>query len=184
MNLSQSYIHLNLQALSHKKLMCWHSRRSQTWGITDCHLHWFLEDLSLVSITKLDPALLSFRITYTIPIPQMSARKLSWTISVWRQQLFCSGALQQGIHISSLEELFFLYLPKENNAWLLPHTSCHPHNQTLWLNCLAQTEFKHWTLNSICVTTVWRYQHRWGEPSTAPKVLRLEHPISHLARAE
>lgn len=55
------------------------------------------------------------------------------------------------------------------------------HITKLCLNCLAQTESKHWTLNPICVTTVWRYQHRWGEPSTAPKVLRLEHPISHPA---
>lgn len=63
----------------------------------------FLEDLSLVNITKLDPALLSFTITYTIPIPQMSARKLCWTTSIWRQQLFCPGALKQGTQISCLE---------------------------------------------------------------------------------
>lgn len=41
----------------------------------------FLEDLSLLNTTKLDPALLSFRISYTILIPQISARKLSWTAS-------------------------------------------------------------------------------------------------------
>lgn len=114
-----------------------------------------------MSTTKLDPALLSFRITYIIPIPQMSARKLSWASSGWKQQFFCSGALKQGIHISGLEELFFLYLPKENKAWVLPHTSCHPHNQTLWLNCLAQTEFKHWTLNLCDHSVKVPEQVRW-----------------------
>lgn len=31
---------------------------------------------------------------------------------------------------------------------------------------------------------MWRYQHRWGEPSTASKLLKLEHHISHPARAK
>lgn len=139
---------LNLPALSQNKWMCQRSKRSQSWGVTDCCLCCCFRKTCHLNVIKLNLTLLSCRITFTISTAQTSTGKLPWTTSVrdlplWRQHLTCPGALKQGICISGFEGLSFLYVPKENKTCLLHPNPCHPPNQTLQLNCLAQPDFKH-----------------------------------------
>ena len=162
--------------------MCWRSKRSRTWGVTVCHLYCSFRKTCHLNVLKLDLALLSFRIVFTLSVTQTSTAKLPWTTSVrdlplWKQHLLCPRTLKKGIHISGLEELSFLYAPMEKKTLLLPPILCHPPNQTLWLNCLAQSDFNHWTLNPAYVTTAWGYQHRWTLRST--RSAEAGAPISH-----
>lgn len=101
---------------------------------------------------------------------------LSAGSALWRQHLFCPGALKQGICVSGPEKLSFLYAPKEKKMWLLLPNPCHPPDQallTVWLTQISNTEL---------LTRSMLRQHEATSTGKRPAALRLEQPIGHPAR--
>lgn len=153
--------------------MCWCSKRSQTWGVTDCHLYG-----SFRMTCHRNPVVIQdcfHRISSSNEYRKASMNHLSLgSAPVEATSLLPWSSQRRNTHFWPWRIVLPLCAQRKQNVASSPQPLAPSWSNSDWTVWLRQTS------NTELLTQPMVPRHEatsTGEPSSAPMVLRLEHPV-------